>query len=747
MFMFRFVIAFVVFALCSPFLQSQNISPVGAVSMRGMFKKMELERDIRTSQSPVVSTEIPWTNVGPFTKAQEGFIGGKAIPSYANGRGNGTGRIINMAFHPKHDQLVLAVSSTGGVFKSIDHGKSWTNTATDVLPQSGAACVAWHPKKKESWIIASGDGEGNWNPCDQVWMTTDGGQHYQAIAGSNPLTALPVLNGTNQNAENFFVRKLVIDPKNASKIWAVTNHGLWMCDQLNWQSWSMIPLNYDWKRMCDGDFFDLIFTKRGARWHGYIAGSKIYKSTDLGESWQPIAESGLQRGGLASWQRMTLHPHKHLPGFLYVNIVSSNIKDWSDAGSSKLFLLDLNQEIWNEIKFPKLEEIGACALRPRAFAVHPVDPNFLITCNVQPVYFSKDGGKTFLKSATNFMHDDVHALLFNSRGNEIWACHDGGISMSPDGGIHWNDRTEGLACANVFGLAVNPSGNGELLYGAYDTGINRLGAHHTHVIWGDGFDCAYALQGQEAYASIQDGLFYKSQDSIYFENGKLPNAKAEWKSNMAVHPLDDQMIWMAGKKLMRSLDGGESWQTAWQLSNDSTLLTAFDIFLSDFAKNVAIAYALDSKNVNKARLFYCNNANLTNENILSWFELPLLPSNGSVAKILFHPTAKNQFWVLMNDTNAAGKLWFFDGYAYRDVSANLGDARCESMIFDKSKFSMIIGSNRGVFVKSIHDELFTCYSGYPACSVKVLDIDYVNRELYIGTFGRGIWKCSLQALQ
>jgi hypothetical protein len=747
MLLLRIIMAFTVFGFCCSILQSQNIPHVGSESMRGIFKKMELENGIRPTEMRIERIEIPFTNVGPFAKADEGFHGGKAIPAYAKGRGNGTGRIINMAFHPKHHHLALAVSNTGGVFISEDHGSTWRNTGTDILPQAGAACVAWHPRKKECWYLASGDGEGNWSACDQLWLTIDGGQHYQAIAGTNPTTALPVSNSTEKQTEPFYVRKLVIDPKNANKIWVVSNQGLWMCDQVKGQNWGVLPANFDWKRMCEGDFFDLVFSKRGSHWVGYLAGNQVLKSNDLGESWHRIAESGLQRADLAFWQRMTLHAHKHLPGFLYVNIVSSNFQDWSDAGKSKLFLLDLNQELWNEIKFPDMETMGANALRPRAFAVHPIDPNFLITCNVQPVYFSKDGGKTFLKSATNLMHDDVHSLVFNARGNEIWACHDGGISMSADGGVHWNDRSTGLACANVFGLAVHPSGNRQVMYGAYDTGINLLNKQHTHVVWGDGFDCAFAQKDYTAYACIQDGLFFKSQDSILFENGKLPNAKAEWKSNMAVHALDDQMIWIAGKKLMRSLDGGDSWQTAWQTTYDSTLLTTLDIFLSDFSKNVAIAYALDANNVKRSRLFFCNNANVELESKLIWTELPLLPVTGSIVKILFHPTAKNQFWILLNHRNATGKLWFFDGHTYFDVSSNLGSARCESMIFDKSKFSLIIGSDRGVFVKSIHDPVFACYGGYPACSVKAMDIDYVNRELYIGTFGRGIWKCSLHKLQ
>jgi hypothetical protein len=343
------------------------------------------------------------------------------------------------------------------------------------------------------------------------------------------------------------------------------------------------------------------------------------------------------------------------------------------------------------------------------------------------------------------MHDDCHQLMYAPDGQLIYAAHDGGVSVSKDGGVHWADRSVGLSCANVFGLSVSGDEKINLLYGAYDTGVNTIrDSSHTHHVWGDGFDCAMLPDKKSMIATVQDGMLFKMTSNDLFEADKIPNSKSEWKSNMAINALNSDHIYMGGKRLMRSMDGGESWLPIFDAQTDTSMHSVYDVFLNDFDKSSGIAYVLSNANIRQARLFYSNQIDAPEVERITWTELPQLPAEGIVVSVLFHPIARHQFWVLTSNTTAQNKLFFFNGHAYSDVSSNLGNAKCESMMYNRTKFNLIIGSDQGIFCKSLHETVFRRYTGLPGCAIKCLDIDYRNQLLYVGTFGRGIWRCDLQ---
>jgi hypothetical protein len=713
-----------------------------------IFKEREGNKDRPISIDLPKGEHIPWVEVGPHKKAIEGRVGGNAIPNYAAGRGNGIGRINGLYMHPKHTSILLASSVTGGLWMSQNKGLQWHVAGTDALTHSGVGALAIYPRKRDWWVIATGDHENEWSECDALLLTSDGGQTYQSIAGSNPATCLPLGPNKLDAASSFFIRKVVLDPIQSNRLWVVSNQGLWLCDMLEVSRKGKLLSEPKWKRVCGGAFFDLTYIRKGNQLDWYLAGEELYKSKDDGYQWQRANEQGLDRSKCMHFARMTMHPHRNLPGFLYVSITSSDRADGSGKGYSCLYLFDTLEERWQVLHASQNDGMGPSNLRPRAIAFHPNDPNKLIVCDVQPVYFSSDGAKTFKKAVSNLLHDDVHQLIYSPDGQLIYAAHDGGVSVSKDGGLHWADRSAGLSCANVFGLSVNGSDKGNLLYGAYDTGVNTMrDSAHIHHVWGDGFDCAILAEKESMIATVQDGLIYKMTADGAFEADKIPNSKSEWKSNMAIHPLDTDHIYIGGKRLMRSLDGGESWLPILDAQNDTSMHSIYDVFLNDFDKSSGMAYLLSNQNVLQARLFYSNQINEPEVDRIMWTELPQFPAEGIVVSVLFHPVARHQFWVLTSNTSSQNKLFFFNGHAYTDVSSNLGDAKCESMMFNRTKFTLIIGSDRGIFCKSLHETEFRRYTGLPGCAVKCMDIDDRNQLLYVGTFGRGIWKCDLKLLE
>jgi hypothetical protein len=701
-----------------------------------------------TLKSGIEAQDIHWTPCGPVTKATEGQTGGKAIPHFATGRGNGIGRINSLHLHPKFQHLIFAASITGGLFVSRNNGLSWSVAGTDQLKSSGVGAFAPHARKANSWVMANGDHENLNSASSDIWLTSDGGRSYQSLA--NPLHAggLPLFNKDEHSEKPFFIREILWQCAKENFIWLVTNQGIWRSNNLRINRKGRLEEPPQWALIKEGDFFDLQINKNGRRMEWVASSDKIWHSDDQGAHWTALAENGFSAQLFKINRRMTFHSHKNLPNFLYVSVTSSTSADGTGDNISALYLVDTKRGHWQPLHIRNLVEPGLSNLRPRAWDVHPNDPNKLVMADVQPVYFSVNGGKEFKKSVGNLMHDDTHQLRYTSDGKYLFAAHDGGVSMSSDGGLHWVDRSSGLACTNVFGLACLSAKSDHLIYTGYDTGVNVLvDSSHLHMIWGDGFDCDFLPSTGEVVATIQDGMFFKADSNLVFDSGKHPNAKSDWRTHMCVHPTIDQCIFIAGKRLMRSLDAGENWASVMDVKFDSTLRLIHDVFVSDFDKSTAIACGLTREHDEQAKLYISHDILNPNSAAINWEQLPDVPGSGSVIALVFHPVQRRQFWMLKSTSKSAGKLWFFDGQKFSDVSSNLGSATCESMIVNKTTFTLIIGSDIGVFCKDLHQVDFKCYTGYPGCEVKAMDINDQQQQLYIGTFGRGIWRCNLSDLK
>jgi hypothetical protein len=711
-------------------------------------KRYEMESHASSNNRSFEKQDISWQEIGPFNKPNEGEIGGNAIPTYAAGRGNGIGRITALYIHPRHSSTLFACSSTGGVFASHDKGKQWHSAGTDQLNQSGVGCMALHHRKVNWWVAATGDSENNTRACDNVVFTSDGGKSFQSIVGKDLSSALPINNSSSGASGDFFVRKVSWDHQNPNRLWVISNRGLWLCDDLEINRKGRLKGNITWKRVLDGDFYDFAVITKGKQSVWYVSGRSVFYATGNPNEWKLMEESGLNREELGKTIRFTIQAHRFLPNFLIVSGTSEGTVNESSESISVFYLLDAKKHSWQRLHSSAADNVGLSNVRPRAWAVHPSDPNFIVLGDVHPVFFSSDGGKVFKKSVTNQMHDDVHCFVFSPDGKIIYAAHDGGVGMSIDGGIQWSDRSNGLACANIFDMQLHPSGSGEILYGAYDTGINSLNdVTHKHHIWGDGFDCAYVNNAENRLAVIQNGRFFRSDSLGRFEYGRTPNARTEWKSNMAVHPTDNNCIIIPGSIMKRSMDGGMSWVPIVNHLPDSSECMIYDVFISPFSKSTAVAYGFNPDRMQRPRLFLSTNIIEANAARVIWIEIPALPINGFITGLVFHPIMPDQFWVLTSNVTSTGKCWFYDGRAFTDESSNLGNARCESMAINTASMTIIIGSDQGVFCRSLHNTKFSCYTGYPGCQVKTMAIDYRKSYLYIGTFGRGIWRCDLKVIQ
>ncbi len=677
-----------------------------------------------------------WTPLGPHQQPEERNPGGKAIPAYAAGRGNGTGRINYLFMHPEQSGYLWACSPTGGVWRTTDEGATWTGGGTDQLEISGVSSIAVDRRNTDHWVIATGDGDDVFMFTDGVWITRDGGKTYKDINGRHEGYRLPF-----GERGDFYgqIGEIGSAPNRLRKLFVASNRGLWV------SSGRLTSYGVTWTKAADGLFYDILYISGKRRRDDIVAaaGDRLVISFDGGRTWEQMPSPEYPDASRFKFLRISLAHSPEDPENIYAAVTCSESNTQSPIGEGTLQVFNLDSRTWSLVRSLRSGMNNVIPTRARAFAISPENPDILFCGNVQPLYRSADRGDTFSRIEKNQMHDDCHHILIAPDGKTVWAAHDGGVSRSTDGGIHFEARDQGISAANVFGVSVAQSADPQVAYGGYDTGGNLLrDGKWWHVSWGDGFETiTHPYDRDIVFTTMQNGTIQRSLNGIDFEDQVSPSgARTEWHTWIRMHPVVHDHLYVAGARLMRSVDLGESWEQLIEVNElDSTLVNAYKFFLSPDHPGVMYVYMLD-KTLIRPQVWRTFNITGDRPSSIQWEKVADLPMEGWISGISVDPDDPRRFWLLYSRTEEFGKLWYFNGSTYSDETANLGLSKCESMVLQKGpEKRLYIGSSYGVFTRRQGESQWTLLTGLPGTCIKSLDINYTAGKLVAGTFGRGIW--------
>ena len=265
------------------------------------------------------------------------------------------------------------VSSGNGMYKSIDAGKTWNFIG---LPESRhIPRVRIHPTNPEVVYAAV---LGNiYKPTQErgVYKSTDGGKSWRRTLFAN----------ANAGAVD-----LIIDPNNARVLYATT--------------WRVNRTPYSLNSGGEG--------------------SKVWKSTDAGESWTELsANKGFAKGTLGI-MGITASPVK-------ADRIWAMVENKDQGG---LYRSEDGGTTWSKINDER-------KLRQRAWYYTRLyadtqDADGLYVLNVR-YHKSTDGGKSF--ETANAPHGDHHDLWIAPEDNQrMIMADDGGAQVSLDGGASWS---------------------------------------------------------------------------------------------------------------------------------------------------------------------------------------------------------------------------------------------------------------------------------------------------------------------
>lgn len=418
------------------------------------------------------------------------------------------------------------ISFGAGVYKSTDAGRSWSYAGLNDTRQIGRVLV--DPKNPDVVLVAAlGHGFGP-NSERGVYRTTDGGKSWTRVLYKD---------------ENTGAIDLAYDPDNSRTVYA----SLWNVRRPAYNTYAPIT----------------------------GPGGGLYKSTDGGATWKEIAGHGLPTGTL---------------GRIGVDVVAGQhgkrVYALIDAGStSGLYRSDDGGEDWNLMSTePRLLSRGWYFGEVRS---DPKNPDVVYVSNVS-LYRSTDGGKNFKTIRGAPGGDDYHSLWIDPEDpRRMIAGVDQGTIVTLNGGKTWSSWYN-QPTAQFYHVAVDNQFPYWVYGGQQDSGTaavvsrsdyGKITYRDWHPIGAgeSGYILPDPVNPQIVYGGSTGGELYRFDTKTGqvedvsptpAEIGMKVRHRYPWTTPIAFSFQAPHALYQASQFLMKTVDGGKSWKT---ISSDLTL--------------------------------------------------------------------------------------------------------------------------------------------------------------------------------
>lgn len=419
------------------YLMSRRVNPLtGKIDPQDVLNaRAQAER--LTKQGKNSALGLQWENFGPTNIA---------------------GRTRAILFDKDNPSTMFAGSVSGGLFKSVNGGNSWTqvndqesNLAVVSLAQ-GSDGTIYYGTGEDLYYGAQGRESGGMLGGG-MFKSTDGGNTFQVIPSTVPTA-------NNVSSDFASIGKIEIDPNDPQRIFAATNNGLRRSDD-GGATWSN-PLGFLQEAATD-----MAMNSTGGIW--LKQGSKGYFSaTGDDGSFTQIAANQIPITGARA--RFAVAPTDD--NYVYCVVTSS-----SGSFSAAYQTTDGGQN-WNIIgqRSAVLNPHGTQGDYDNALAVSPLDKERIIVGGVELWEWSSSNGWLQIASLSGggtgsplYVHADNHEVRFHpNRPGEIYIGNDGGVFRSINNGITWQPLNNGYVSLQLYALGVGK--DGELLGGTQDNG-------------------------------------------------------------------------------------------------------------------------------------------------------------------------------------------------------------------------------------------------------------------------------------
>ncbi len=625
-----------------------------------------------------------WTEVGP---------------TYWNGTSGwnpGVGRISGLAVDASDQNHIVIGSIGGGIWKTTDGGTNW-QPLTDNHGNMYAYSLAIDPNNTSTYYWGSSGG--------RIYKSTDSGSVWT-----------PITNAGNSN-----VLKIVVHPTNSNIVFAsVENSGLYKSTDAG-ATWNIVVFASSYDIEFDPNDSSIVFS----------SGTRMYRSTNTGDTFTEITGLGLG------------------PKMIGV----------SKADSNKVYVVEASggrfggfyKSIDNGISFTSIDHgttnyfgyqsdgsdnLGQ-APRDMGITVSPTNADEVHIAGINS-WRSIDGGTSFSitsqwtpggasNQGIGYCHADIDDIEFV--GGNLYVISDGGIFICENSTTvntsYYRDLTPGLGIRQFYLMGISQTDPVIISAGSQDNGSSVLRSDGTWVDWlgADGFESIIDVNDSNTlYGSIYNGLMYKSLDQ-----GTSASDIIRPQATGFVTPFEQDAsgaLYFGGSQIYKSTNGGLSW---------SSISQEFGIFTNQVKiapSNTDYIYASLGSS-----LYKTTDGGASNWGLLSGF-------TGSINSIAVHPTDPEKVAIAVTGSSEKVYTSSDGGTTWNGYSDNLPNFTAFALVWDNNgKDGLYLGMNYGVYyIDNTFTEWNLFNNNLPNVRVTELEINYVDNNIYVSTYGRGIWK-------
>ena len=685
---------------------------------------------------PALYSGMRWRLVGPF-------------------RG---GRTVTAAGVPGEPEHFYFGAVGGGVWESENAGRTWT-PIFDSQPIASIGALAIAPSNPKVIYVGSGEADmrSDISYGNGMYKSADGGKTWSAIG----------LSETRQ------IGKILVDPKDPDLVYvAALGHGFGPNKERGvfrsrdgGKSWKKVLGKDDDTGAIDIAFdpkdsktiFAALWQTRRPPWNVYPAsngpGSGLYRTTDGGDTWKPVAGLPTERLGRI--------------GVAVARSDSSRVYAVVDAKEGGLYASRDGGATWTRASSET--RLWGRGWYFGAVTVDPKNADVVYVSNVS-IYRSADGGKTFVPFKGAPGGDDYHELWIDPSDSRrmITACDQGAV-VTLDAGKTWSSWYN-QPTAQLYHVATDDRFP-YWIYGAQqDSGAAAVPSRtdyssillrdwRTIAVGGEnGYIAPDPTDPNILYGGGVDRFDWRTlqEQNIDPTHGFPDDYRGEWTLPLAISPRNPKAIYFGNQLVFRTTDAGQHWE---KISPDLTRENPPMPMMMDpiNQKNSAVAgprrgvvYSIAPSPARDGLLWVGTNDgliwrsgddgkhwdNVTPKEITPWSMISILEASRYDAETVYAAVDRHRLDDIrphIYRTRDGGKTW-------AAITQGIPDGYYVNVVREdpEKRGLLYAGTERGIFVSfDDGDRWQPLQMNLPVTSIR--DMSIRRGDIAVATHGRSFW--------
>lgn len=690
----------------------------------------------------------------------------------SRGPQNVGGRTRSLIVHPSNSNILWAGAVSGGVWKSVDAGQTWT-PPNGSLTNFAVSSMAIDPNNANTLYAGTGEGFFNGDGLQGagLFKSVDGGLNWAVLPATQP---------DPQNAYHWGrIDRLSIAHDDSNKILAATGTAIFRTTN-GGASWTTVR---DRKSL-----YVAFAPNNSSKAIAEVNENDVHKalySTNGGASWSSATLDG-NPFEIQGWlSRIELTYSKSEPSVVYAVFKNTSVQGEPVVVCRST---DGGQTFVSKGSQTNIPEGLGVSWYNNTIWVSPNNSNLVVVGGgSENLHRSTDGGDNFVQIANGYMisanpHPDEHCIVpdsgFNGTTNKtVYVCNDGGIYKTSDittasiNGSGWTQLNSSYQTTQYYGAAGN--GDSEIIYGGtQDNATLRLKPDSQNAIFTYGGDGGFSavdpndsnycygehigLRIHRVINCTSSSLQWFDAKDIHSGITDVSNGYTSFISPFVLDKNNPNRMFAGGASLWRTSNvrgnGNPTDQPTWSnIKGNSSNTRISAIAISPSNSDFVWISERNDNGGDEGRLYKTSNAT---GGSVSWTPVD---DNGStnplpnrfVTRILIDNTDAAKVYVAFGGFTD-GNLWKTSngGSTWQDITGSgLPNVPIRGIAQHPSNSSKLyIGTEIGVFTSENDGSSWAPVLSGPA-NVSVDEVSFMSNStlLLAATHGRGIWVTDVDA--